>query len=381
MKILMTFFLSMIICFIASVNTFSVTKKYENAIDENLDKLSNASKIKKNTLSEIEELDRKADEARIALDNANEMLENKNKELQTSSLQLYEAKTKTKEQSKVLRSRMRMIYERGNMTYFEAIISAKSFSELIKRVRYAKYIVDYDNKLLKDYTQNEEIIKRENDKIKTEQEDIIALKNEIIERKNETDKLLKEKKELINKLDNSIDTYKDRLRSLQKQEDSLRAYIISLKDNVRTPDSFCSNKIYAKDNGLLQYPVPAYRGSVYNDSYGYRSSPISGKGEFHTGLDLMGTLDCDIVSAEDGVVVFADWMSGYGKCVIIQHADGISTLYGHNNRLLCHVGQAVKRGQVIAGAGTTGYSTGVHCHFEVRIDGAHTNPTRYIEQG
>ena len=139
-----------------------------------------------------------------------------------------------------------------------------------------------------------------------------------------------------------------------------------------------SATVYSSNGKHYQYPIPAYNGYKPNSGYGYRSSPIAGGTEFHTGVDLKATLNTDVIAAESGTVIYAGWRGGYGKCVIIDHGGGYSTLYAHNNVLKVSVGQTVQRGQVIAGAGTTGYSTGVHSHFEVRINGQHTNPTGYI---
>ena len=85
-----------------------------------------------------------------------------------------------------------------------------------------------------------------------------------------------------------------------------------------------------------------------------------------------------IRAADGGVVIYADWMGGYGKAVIIDHGGGITTLYGHNSELVVSEGQRVRKGQTIARAGATGYATGPHCHFEVRQNGSPVNPMGYL---
>ena len=124
------------------------------------------------------------------------------------------------------------------------------------------------------------------------------------------------------------------------------------------------------------WPVPGY----YRISSDYvdRTSPIFGAAEFHTGIDIPASYGEDVVAAADGVVITSGWVNGYGNTVMISHGSGIVTLYGHNSSLVISNGQSVKKGQVIAKIGSTGYSTGNHCHFEVRINGDHTSPWPYL---
>ena len=89
-------------------------------------------------------------------------------------------------------------------------------------------------------------------------------------------------------------------------------------------------------------------------------------------------MNSDIVAAASGTVIYAGARGGYGNTVIIDHGDGTSTLYAHNSSLTVNVGDEVSKGQVIAKAGTSGYSTGVHCHFEVRVNGTAVDPTPYL---
>ena len=101
-------------------------------------------------------------------------------------------------------------------------------------------------------------------------------------------------------------------------------------------------------------------------------------GRMHEGIDIAGSSGTPIHAAAAGTVIVAGWSGGYGNLVVIDHGNGISTAYGHNSSLAVSVGQSVGQGSVIAGMGTTGHSTGVHCHFEVRVNGAATNPLGYL---
>ena len=111
--------------------------------------------------------------------------------------------------------------------------------------------------------------------------------------------------------------------------------------------------------------------------YGMRIDPIYGNPKFHAGMDFAAKLGTDIYATGDGVVELAEWYSGYGNCVIVNHGYGYKTLYGHCDKLLVQQGQKVKRGEVIAKLGNTGKSTGPHLHYEVIVKGVHDNPAKY----
>jgi murein DD-endopeptidase MepM/ murein hydrolase activator NlpD len=126
--------------------------------------------------------------------------------------------------------------------------------------------------------------------------------------------------------------------------------------------------------GFLLRPVD---GPIVS-GYGPRLHPVYGVVKLHTGLDIDANLGDPVHAAAAGVVVSAGWQGGYGNAVIIDHGDGLSTLYGHMEQLDVQVGQRVGAGSTIGLAGQTGVATGPHVHFEVRIDGAHVDPTPYL---
>ncbi len=115
-----------------------------------------------------------------------------------------------------------------------------------------------------------------------------------------------------------------------------------------------------------------------SSEYGYRVHPISGARRLHAGMDIAAGSGTPIGAAGDGTVIYAGWRGGYGNTVIVDHGGGIATLYAHQSRVGTSVGQSVRRGQVIGYVGSTGYSTGPHVHWEVRVNGSPQNPRGYL---
>ena len=112
-----------------------------------------------------------------------------------------------------------------------------------------------------------------------------------------------------------------------------------------------------------------------------RTHPITGVYKLHTGVDIAAPIGADFVAANDGGVVKAEYNAAYGNMVILDHGGGVQTLYAHGSQIMVQVGQEVKTGDVVLKVGSTGYSTGPHAHFEVRINGVVTNPIEYITNG
>lgn len=131
--------------------------------------------------------------------------------------------------------------------------------------------------------------------------------------------------------------------------------------------------------GVLAWPVPGY--TRISSNYGMRTHPITGIYKLHTGVDISAPMGANFVAANDGIVTKAGYNSAYGNMVIIDHGGGISTLYAHGSEILVEVGQTVKRNEAVLKVGSTGYSTGPHAHFEVRINGVVTTPIEYITNG
>ena len=401
---------------------------FKNQISSVQSQINSTKQQKASTQSEIQELDRQLASVQAEITQLNTKIQETTANLNKSQQELKEAIATREAHYNTLKKRIRVMYEYGNSGYLEALLSSDNFSDFITRLEYTNKLVEYDNKVLKDYTHSEEVIATNVKTIAKDKKQIEDMKAEQSKKQQILDNNIARKNQIVKQLDSNQSTYEAQIADLQQQDANVQALIqkaeaeakareaaaakakadaaakakaaqaakakssssSSTKSSTKSRSSSyntgssntsggsSSATVYSSNGKHYQYPIPAYNGYKPNSGYGYRSSPIAGGTEFHTGVDLKATLNTDVIAAESGTVIYAGWIGGYGKCVIIDHGGGYSTLYAHNNVLKVSVGQTVQRGQVIAGAGTTGYSTGVHSHFEVRINGQHTNPTGYI---
>jgi murein DD-endopeptidase MepM/ murein hydrolase activator NlpD len=114
------------------------------------------------------------------------------------------------------------------------------------------------------------------------------------------------------------------------------------------------------------------------DGYGHRMDPFSGEGAMHTGVDISAPMGTPIKATADGIVMFANWNSGYGRCVIVDHGNGYQTLYGHMSHIDVIDGQEIRQGEVVGLVGSTGRSTGTHVHYEVHSHSMPINPYKFL---
>lgn len=154
---------------------------------------------------------------------------------------------------------------------------------------------------------------------------------------------------------------------------------ITRANNIKSPNKLrVGQRLFIPNKGLGRIGLPLRRSIVMTSGYGYRIHPISKRWEFHHGIDLRAKVGTRVYAVKSGKVIFVGWNGGYGRLVIVRHANGFTTRYGHLYKIHVNHGQRVSKGTTVGLSGNTGYSTGPHLHFEIRYRGKSINPTAYV---
>lgn len=315
-------------------------------------------------LSVVEEQVREASNAYYAvkreLDDTQEKIDENQELLERTEEELVD-------KNNMLKRRVRDIYVNGQISYIDVMFGAKDFSDFMTRMDVLKRIIKHDYDLVMDVKEKKAVIKTARAELEKDKAAVKILVDDADAKLSELEDLRYAKELLLAEAEN------DQAAS-EAAYNELMAASEEISNLIR--QSQIPNYVYtgAAGAGGMVWPL---NGPV-TSPYGWRTHPIYGTSRFHSGLDIGGDYGLPIVAAASGVVSHSGWISGYGYTVIIDHGGGVSTLYGHNEDLVVGVGQSVGQGQTIAWCGSTGNSTGPHCHFEVRINGEVTSPYDYL---
>jgi len=305
-------------------------------------------------------------------------------ELEEAEAGLYQAMGERDMHLEAFASRVRHIYMNGWMGYIDAIMSAQSVMDLFNRIDQVNRMVSFDRNLVEELKRVEENISRHVDEIQTREDDLLRLEGYQIIQMREYDALLEQKIALRTALEETEEGQALALAQLEDDRNELDRIIQEDEDRrareaARQAEIDRRNNVvqqpFVHDNQTLQWPVPGF--TRISSPFGNRADPFNGRTAFHSGIDIPAPMGINILAAESGTVIFSGWQGGYGNTVIINHGNGLHTMYAHASSLSVRVGQNVNRGDVIARIGSTGRSTGNHLHFEVRVNGSLVNPLNF----
>lgn len=267
------------------------------------------------------------------------------------------------QRSKTLNRRMRDIYENGQISYLDVLLGSADFSDFATRLDVLKRLLNQDAALIAKVQAERALVVQKKADLERDRQAIIELQKTAAAKKSLVEARKQERKNVLETAVSERDTAERAYEELQETSRQIERMIRNAGSRGAVGSS-----------GAMMWP---YNGPITSE-FGWRTHPIFGTARYHSGLDIGADYGDTVVAADGGVVIYSGWMGGYGYAVIIDHGGGISTLYGHNSELVVSEGQSVRKGQTIAYAGSTGYSTGPHVHFEVRQNGAPVNPYNYL---
>lgn len=272
------------------------------------------------------------------------------------------------DQRRKIENRLRQIYRTPDHSVLSLLSGSDSFSDLAERKTLLERIAKRDREVFEQFKK----LRSEIQQKKSEQESLIGdikdLKSQHEERKDDLEGVQEEKKEVLHDLERQRRQLEREFAQFDRQSRILQDRIANYQRERKASGTEINF------SGVMVKPASG----PYTSSFGSRYHPILKRTRPHNGVDIGADHGSSIRAAASGIVITSGWMSGYGNTVVIDHGDGVSTLYGHCSVLYVNDGDTVVMGDRIAAVGSTGLATGPHLHFEVRINGRPVNPVRYL---
>lgn len=293
---------------------------------------------------------------------------------------LAEAQKQLKGREAVFYKRVRDIYINGRLSYIDVVIGSKDFNDFANRLEILKRIIDSDINLINEIKKERAEIEARKQALEQSRAKLVELEKAAVAKQAEIEQKKQERAVVLEKAKTDQATAMKAIEELNASSAQITALLKQRQAEraaaraAAAQQASSSGYTWVQGTGQLGWPVS---GEI-TSPYGYRTHPIWGTTIYHSGIDIGVDEGTPVHAADGGTVVWSGWMGGYGYAVVIDHGNGMSTLYGHNSDLAVSEGQDVGKGQVIAYAGSTGNSTGPHVHFEVRISGDPVDPMGYL---
>ena len=357
--------------------------------------LKNLEGLKSDTTAYVKKLDSSLESIGNEISKLNDDIDAKEKQIDTTKQELSEAKETEKSQYESMKLRIKYMYEKGDSTYVDLLMEAGSLSELLSKAEYITKISSYDRQKFDEYAATKEKIAEKEKALEGEHAELLTLQDETEAKQASVEKLLAAKQtELRNyetkiaSAEGQISEYAKSIEAQENQIKSIEAEIKRKEEEARKKAEEEKKKAAAANKaaqtyktvslGDISFTWPCPASGRITSGFGSRKSPTKGASSNHQGIDISAPTGTSIVAAAAGEVVIATYSSSAGNYVMISHGGGVYTVYMHASSLLVSQGQSVKKGQTIAKVGSTGYSTGSHLHFGVRVNGSYVNPTKYV---
>ncbi|MDB2033502.1 peptidoglycan DD-metalloendopeptidase family protein [[Clostridium] symbiosum] len=353
-------------------------KKTEQAIKE-------LETLKADTETYVRKLDSQLETLNVEVNRLEGNIRDKEKTIEETAVKLDEAGKVEKKQYEAMKKRIKYMYEKGDSSYLDILLQSKSMSELLNRAEYISKISEYDRNMLDQYAAVKDGIADDKAWLEKEKAELVVLQEQTTSKKNSVETLVNEKSAELKKVNSQIGTKTAQVEAYEKdikaQEDKIKQIEAEIKrqeEEARKKAEAAGQKYNTVSIGNIKFIWPCPSSSRITSGFGGRESPTEGASSNHQGIDIGAPTGSNIVAAADGTVTISTYSYSAGNYIMLNHGGGVSTVYMHCSQLLVSAGDTVKQGQVIAKVGSTGYSTGPHLHFGVRLNGSYVNPAKYV---
>lgn len=337
-------------------------------------------KSKKSLSSYVSQLDVNLSEVQAKITEIKEMITQKEAEIIETKAELEAAITQEETQYEGMKARIKNMYERGNDFYFEAVLTSKSFGEMLNRAEYVEKISSSDKRMLEEFRTTREYVEVCKAQLESEQELLEEAKKDVEAEEASLASLISQKEAEITAYEADINNREQLVKEYEEEIAAQNAEIKELENAAKALQKQLeqsNGKKNTYDGGMFAWPAPSY--TRISDDYGNRIHPTLKVQQFHNGLDMAAPGGSPILAAYNGTVVAAAYSSTMGNYIMIDHGDNLYTIYMHASALYVSQGAEVVKGQKIAAVGTTGRSTGNHLHFSVRLNGSYVSPWNYLK--
>lgn len=332
---------------------------------------------KENLTNYVTQLDAQLVEIQAKINSLKEMILTKEEEISAKAVELEEALGVQQAQYEAMKSRIKFMYEKGDMLYLELVFAAESFGDMLNKAEYIEMLSAYDRKMLDEYVAYAEYVALCKEGLEEEKAVLDEAKAAVEEEERSLNELIAAKEQEVYKVSADIRSKESAIQEYQAEIASQNETIAALEAAVAEERKRLAAEQGRKyDGGVFTWPAPSY--TRISDEYGNRMHPTLGIERFHNGIDMAAPGGSAILAAYDGTVVAAAYSSSMGNYIMIDHGDNLYTIYMHASALYVSKGAEVSKGQTIAAVGSTGRSTGNHLHFSVRLNGNYVNPRNYL---
>lgn len=361
-------------------NAQAEKEKLESGLS-NVKKIKNELEKSKYDLNQyVTQLDGNLNEIESNLANLNTLIKEKEQDIADAKQELKDAQAAEREQYITMKQRIKFMYEKGEYSFFEIIFGAGSFTEMLNRVEYVKRLSDYDRKKMDEYQQTILYVQACQEELNAQQETLQAAAKAAEAEQAAVAELITAKQEQIQEYEADISDKEQLIKEYEEdiamQNNTISALEQAVAAEKKRLAASGQKSSVSYNGGKFAWPAPSY--TRISSDYGMRVHPTLNVEKFHNGVDMAAPSGSPILAAYDGQVVAADYNASMGNYIMIDHGDGLYTIYMHCSALYVSTGANVTKGANIAAVGSTGRSTGPHLHFSVRLNGNYVSPWNYL---